>query len=120
MKCFSLLLGARQTPGAGRRFSRRDDQVIRDLTFRYFPAGFTILNAAGGWFDPARKKFVEEDSRQILVCAERRAALRTWCEALAGALRQKELLVVELGPADAFLLSRVRRRRSISRTRQRG
>lgn len=119
MKCFSLLLGARQTPGAGRHFSRRDEKLIRELTFRHFPAGFTILNAGGGWFDPARKKFVEEDSRQILVCAQRRAALRKWCEALAAALHQEELLVVELGRADTFVLARSRRRRNFPQGRRR-
>lgn len=102
MKCFSLILGARNTPAAGRKFSREDDALIRELTGRHFPDGFTILNADGGWFDPGRKVFVEEEARQILICTSDRQALRTWCKALARALRQKELLVVELGVARTF------------------
>lgn len=99
MHCFSLILGARNTPAAGRRFSRKDDALIRDLTARHFPDGFTILNAEGGWFDPVRARFVEEEARQVLICTKNKKALRAWCAALAGALSQKELLVVELGVA---------------------
>lgn len=102
LKCFSLLLGARNTPGAGKRFSVADEERIREITFRHFPDGFTILNADGGWFDPARRTFIEEESRQILVLARRRADLRRWCGELAAALNQKEFLVVEIGPAAAF------------------
>lgn len=101
LKCFSLLLGARNTPSAGKTFSRTDEERIRAITFRHFPDGFTVLNADGGWFDPARG-FVEEESRQLLVCAPGLAALRPWCSELAEALGQKELLVVELGPASTF------------------
>src|SRR5687768_980527 len=101
-KCFSLFLGARNTPGAGKHFTREDDDLIRSLTFRHFPDGFTILNAEGGWFDPTQKRFIEEDSRQILVCAAGMRALRPWLGELAGALKQKELLVIEVGPASAF------------------
>ena len=101
-KCFSLLLGARNTPSAGKLFTRADDEQIRSLTFRHFPSGFSILNASGGWFDPARSRFIEEDSRQILVCAASLRALRPWLDELAAALRQKELLVIEIGPATTF------------------
>ena len=101
LKCFSLILGARNTPGAGKRFSRADEEQIRAITFRYFPEGFTILNADGGWFDP-QLGFIEEESRQILVCAPSLSALRGWCDELARALQQKELLVVEVGQASAF------------------
>jgi hypothetical protein len=111
MKCFSLILGARNTPAAGRHFSRADDQRIRDLTFRHFPGGFTILNADGGWFDPVRKAFLEEESRQILVAARRRADLRPWAAELAGTLQQKELFIVEIGPAYSFRLQPSARRR---------
>jgi len=96
-KCFSLLLGARNTPAAGKHFTPADDEQIRSLTFRHFPAGFTILHASGGWFEPTRKRFVEEDSRQILVCTSDVRSLRPWLDDLAGALQQKELLVIELG-----------------------
>lgn len=102
MKCFSLILGARNTPAAGRRFLKKDEALIRSLTARHFPDGFTILDADGGWFDPARKSFVEEASRQILVCAGGRAPVRAWCADLAHALGQKQLLVVELGTARTF------------------
>jgi hypothetical protein len=107
LRCFSLLLGARNTPG-GKRFSPADERRIHSITFRYFPEGFTVLNAEGGWFDPKRGKFVEEASRQILVCAPSARALRPWCEELAQALHQQELLVVEVGPASTFRLGRRR------------
>jgi hypothetical protein len=102
LKCFSLVLGARNTRARGKRFTRGDNDAIHAITFRHFPDGFTILNADGGWFDPAAKRFIEEESRQILVCATSAAALRPWCTELAEALDQQELLVVELGPALTF------------------
>jgi hypothetical protein len=102
LKCFSLLLGARNTPGGGKHFTAADEEEIRAVTFRHFPDGFTILNASGGWFDPQQKRFIEEDARQILVCAPASSALRPWCDELARVLKQKELLVVELGPASSF------------------
>ena len=114
LKCYSLLLGARNTPAAGKRFTRNDEERIREITFRHFPDGFTILNADGGWFDPQRG-FVEEESRQILVCAASMQALRRWCNELAVGLSQKELLVVEQGPASVF--KRSRRRLRPKRTR---
>ena len=101
-KCFSLLLGARNTSSAGQHFSPEDDERIRSITFRHFPNGFTILNADGGWFDPSTKRFIEEDSRQILICASGIRSLHRWLADLATALRQKELLVVELGSATTY------------------
>jgi hypothetical protein len=101
LKCFSLLLGPRNTPAAGRRFSRADEARIHEITFRHFPDGFSVLNADGGWFDPARG-FIREEARQILVCAPSVGALRRWCDELARGLQQQELLVVELGPASTF------------------
>lgn len=101
LRCYSLLLGARNTPGAGQHFSSTDEARLREVTFRHFPSGFTVLNADGGWFDPARG-FIAEDSRQILVCAPSLASVRRWCRELAAALQQKELLVVELGFASTF------------------
>lgn len=102
LKCFSVLLGARNTPRGGKHFRADDEETIRSITFRHFPEGFTILNASGGWFDPKQKRFVAEDSRQILVCAPGLRSLRAWSNELARALKQKELLVVELGPASTF------------------
>jgi hypothetical protein len=104
--CYSLLLGARNTPAAGKHFTASDNERIHAITFRHFPDGFTILDATGGWFDPNRRKFVEEDSRQILVCARSLRALRPWCDELGAALKQQELLIVELGPASTFRVGR--------------
>jgi hypothetical protein len=113
LKCFSLLLGARNTPASGKDFTASDDERIREITFRHFPDGFTILNADGGWFDPAKKRFIEEASRQILVCTAQRGDLRAWCAELAQALKQQELLVVEIGPAAAFRVPRRDSRRRL-------
>lgn len=120
LKCFSLLLGARNTPGGGKHFTPHDEEQIRSLTFRHFPDGFTILNASGGWFDPQKKRFVDEDSRQILVCTPTIRLLRPWCDELARVLKQKELLVVQLGPVSTFeAKSGLRvRKRSAGSTRQ--
>lgn len=101
LRCFSLLLGARSTPGAGRHFLKKDDERLREVTFRHFPNGFTVLNADGGWYDHSRG-FIAEESRQIIVCAPTLAAVRRWCGELAHVLQQKELLVVEVGPAATF------------------
>jgi len=102
MKCYSLLLGARNTRAGATRFSREDDDHLRAITFRHFPEGFTILNADGGWFDGKRGEFIQEESRQILVCSARAHRLRRWCAELAGVLGQSELLVVEQGRAATF------------------
>jgi len=102
MRCYSILLGARQTTAAASRFSRVDDARLRTITFRHFPEGFTILNADGGWFDPEQCRFIKEESRQILVCAADSRQLRPWCQELAEALGQSELLVVEHGVARTF------------------
>jgi hypothetical protein len=102
MKCYSLMLGARNTPTAGRNFRPQDDEQIRAITFRYFPAGFTILHANGGWFDPKQRRFIEEESRQLLVCTDNPNSLEAWCEDLLRTLQQAELLVVEVGPATVF------------------
>jgi hypothetical protein len=102
MKCFSLTLGSRNARKAGRRFSAADDRLVRTVTEAHFPDGFTIVEADGGWFDPKRRKFVKEESRQILVCAPSAARLRPWCRELGRALGQKALLVVEVGPAVTY------------------
>lgn len=115
MRCYSLLLGARHTASPGPRFSATDDRRIRTITRRHFPGGFTILDASGGWFDPDAGRFMAEESRQILVCAARRA-LAPWCRELARALNQQELLVVELGAPHRFRAGALRR---VKRTRAR-
>jgi hypothetical protein len=99
MRCYSLLLGARN---ARRTFSKEDDAQVRAITLRHFPTGFTILNSAGAGYDPARRRFVTEQSRQILVCGTSIRRLRRWAAELAAALRQHELLVVELGRGFLF------------------
>lgn len=108
LTCYSLLLGARSTPGKGARFPAEDEEKLRAITARHFPEGFTVLNADGAWFDPEARRFIEEEARQVIVCTDRRGRLRSWCEELASALAQKELLVTEVGPAAMF---RVRKRR---------
>ncbi len=102
MKCFSLLLGARNTPASQAKFAREDEELLREVTTKHFPDGFTVLNAEGGWFDPRRGRFVEEESRQIIVCAPSRRPLRAWLEELAAAMRQAELIVVEMGRATTY------------------
>jgi len=99
MQCYALTLGARNTPAAGRHFSRTDDEAIRSITEQHFPEGFTILNAQGGWWDVARKKFRKEDSRQIIVRSPSARRVRVWARALGHCLGQKELLVAVLGPS---------------------
>lgn len=101
MRCYSLMIGARNRPGR-RRFSPAADATLQQVTGRHFPGGFTIIHAAGGWFDPDRRKFVREESRQVLVAAARPARLRAWCAELAAALRQEELIVWELGRLRRF------------------
>jgi hypothetical protein len=51
---------------------------------------------------------VNEEARQVLVCAPSRHALRPWCEALLTALAQKELLIVQLGTATRFVARKSR------------
>jgi hypothetical protein len=100
MKCFSLTIGSRNTPKAAAKFSQRDDRTIQKVTTRYFPNGSTILKASGFWFDPVAKKFVSEESRQILVCALKKRELQGWYRDLCYALQQKSLMLVKLGPVD--------------------
>jgi hypothetical protein len=99
--CFSVFVGAADRTGRG-RFSSRRETALRNITKKYFPTGATILNAKGTWVDPASGEFVDEEARQILVCAPSRRSLRPWCQALLTALDQKELLVVQLGTAASF------------------
>ena len=94
--CWSILIGARRV-GSRRTFSRADDQRLQTVTADHFPAGYTILEATGGWFDSSIRKFVREDSRQILVTSCSVRAVRAWAQALGVALLQKELLLVKVG-----------------------
>lgn len=99
MKCFSLTLGARNSGANKNRFRPADELSIRTITARYFPEGFSILNVKGGWFDPARNKFIKEESRQIWVSTARLKAVKPWARKLAATLNQKEIILVELGRA---------------------
>ena len=111
LKCFSVMVGMRHTPTRRKHFAATDDEKIHAITFRHFPDGFTVLNADGGWFDPERRRFVAEESRQVIVSARSVRVLRAWCADLAAALRQKELLVIELGPVSTFRARRTRARK---------
>ena len=96
-KCWSLLIGSRRLRGRGRVFSAQDDRLVQRITAKHFPDGYTILHASGGWFDPSARKFVQEESRQVLICSATLALVRRWGRELGAALQQKELLIVELG-----------------------
>ena len=98
MRCYSLLLGARNPR---RVFTAKDDQLVRSLTRDHFPAGFTIVNGTGTGYDSAKRRFVTEQSRQILVTAASVRPVRTLAKALADALHQYELLLIELGRAQS-------------------
>ena len=106
MQWYALTLGARNTPAARRQFSRADDALIRRITQKHFPDGFTILEARGGWWDSGRNRFVREESRQIQVSAKTPAAVRRWAGELGRALGQSELIVLKLGPALPLRLAR--------------
>lgn len=97
-RCWSLLVGSHHFGGSG-RFSRANDRRLQEITAEYFPVGYTILNASGGWYDPEKQRFIREESRQVLVCTGDRRAVKKWAKALGRALHQKELLLVEHGTA---------------------
>jgi hypothetical protein len=99
MRCFSLLLGARNTGSSNGRFLRRDSARVQLITARHFPKGFTVLKSSGAWYDPQSKRFQIEDSRQIIICGATLVAIRNWALELAEALSQKELIVMESGIA---------------------
>lgn len=96
VSCWSILIGARRIGSRG-TVSRADDRRLQTITASHFRGGYTVLEATGGWFDPSRRKFVREDSRQILVTSGSIRAVETWARALGAAFRQKELLLVKLG-----------------------
>ena len=99
MQWWSLLIGARKLRAKARRFSRADDRLIQEITTRHFPAGFTILNAVGGWFDSARRRFIHEESRQVLIGGATPAQVRRWGRELGRALAQEEIVVIRIGTA---------------------
>ena len=99
MKSYSLMIGARNGRGF---FARRDEKLLQGITARHFPEGFTILDAKGGWYGPAASSFKREDARQILVCTAQAGKIPAWCRELGKAMKQKEVLVVEVGAARRF------------------
>lgn len=116
MKCYSLSIGS-ETTGGRRRFTRAADRLVQAITQQHFPDGFTIVEAAGGWFDPQRGRFLREESRQVIVSADRVTRLHPWCAQLAEVLHQKELLVIELGPRLRFRFARPRHTKPAKRAR---
>jgi hypothetical protein len=105
-RLWSLLLGARRLRPGVRRFSRADDALLQKITTEHFPGGYTILEAAGGWFDPKHRRFIREESRQILVNSDSRSAIQHWARALGRAFSQQELLVCQFGQAHRITISR--------------
>jgi hypothetical protein len=101
MKAYSLLVGSR---AGRRRFSTVDEKLIRTITARHFPEGFTILHADGLWYDPATKSFRREAARQILVCTRTAQPVRRWSLEIGRALKQRELLLVEVGAAKKIVV----------------
>ena len=118
-KCWSLLVGSRRLAGQHPAFSRRDDKLLQRITAAHFPSGHSILQAAGGWYDAAARRFVREESRQVLICAASAARVRAWGRDLGTALRQKELLIVEHGRALALRITRPARKRARHRSGRR-
>jgi len=94
MKAYSVLIGA---PNDTRRFSPTAERRLQQITARHFPGGFTILDAKGAWYDPARRAFRREQARQIVVTTAQLRRLRPWCLELGAALNQKEILLLEAG-----------------------
>jgi hypothetical protein len=103
MKAYSLLVGARNKQ---RRFSRRDEGLLKTVTARYFPAGFTILDASGAWFEGGKTSIRREQARQVLVCTSRPRQLKPWCLEVGRVFAQKEVLLLELGEARRFPIKR--------------
>jgi hypothetical protein len=101
MKSYSLLIGSNNARG---RFFNRDEKLLQQITARYFPEGFTILVANGSWYDSGTGSFHKEEARQVLICTRRARKLHAWCVELGRALRQKELLLIEVGSAHRFRL----------------
>ncbi len=105
IKAYSICIGARHTRGGGKRFHPADQRLIEAITQKHFPAGFTITNAKGGWFDAALGKLVKEESRQIIVGGGEGRKIARWCRDLAIALNQREIVAVKLGTMSVYRIS---------------
>lgn len=75
VRCWSLLIGSQRLRTRS-SFSRADERLIQRITAEHFPEGYTILAARGGWYDPARRRFIREATRQVLVTAASLAQAR--------------------------------------------
>jgi len=53
-------------PGGG-NLTNEEFRAFTDSVIAYaFPEGFTVVNAAGGWYDPEIKQTITEDSRIVI------------------------------------------------------
>jgi hypothetical protein len=109
---WSLFIGARQTGAGKRRFSAVDDRTLQRITAKHFPQGYTILEARGGWYDSERRRFVREESRQVLITTEAKKRVVRWASELGAAFEQKELLVMKLGRAHRLRIRQAGGRRA--------
>jgi len=91
------------------RIGRAQEKIIQRITLAHFPQGCSILRVRGSWFDPQVSRFRHEEARQVLITTSHARKLRGWCEALGRALRQKELLLVTIGPARGIVIGPVAR-----------
>lgn len=82
--------------------------LLEKITAKHFPAGCTVLDATGRWYDPAHQIFQREQARQVLICTSSPRKLRAWCRELGEALRQKEIIVIEVGPVKRVRIARGR------------
>lgn len=114
--CWSILIGARRI-GSRRSFTADDELRLQAITADHFPNGYTILEAKGGWFDPTSRRFVREDSRQILVTSASFPAVKTWAIALGSALRQKEIILVKVGNTRRIRIRHADRRTKAPKSR---
>ncbi|HEX2860949.1 MAG TPA: hypothetical protein VHN79_04890 [Lacunisphaera sp.] len=106
MKCYSVVIGARNSR---RRWTRRDERTAQEITLRHFPAGCSFLKVNGAWYDPEAGSFRREEAREIVVTTRSAAKLNAWCQELGRALGQRELLVLAKGTARRLRVGRAAR-----------
>lgn len=108
MKTYSLLVGARAAFNSG-EFSPAQERLLLNVTREHFPQGFTLLRARGGWWNPDAQRFEREESREVrVVCSAYRPVL-AWARGVCTALKQKEVLITEIGCARRVVGKRSRR-----------
>lgn len=96
MKTYSLIVGARTVSGSV-RFEPSQEKRLLDITREHFPDGFTLLCARGGWWNASTHRFEKEESREVRVVSANNAKVVQWARAVGTALKQKEVLVTEIG-----------------------